>query len=98
MDLSLHLTRPTSVEAVNQLLRQAAQGPLQGLLGYTDDPHASVDFNTDPRSSIVDGTQTRLSGDRLLKPICWFDNEWGFANRMLDVADHWLQLGPDQAL
>ncbi len=91
MDLSLQLTRPASVDAVNQLLRQAALGPLQGLLGYTDDPHASVDFNTDPRSSIVDGTQTRVSGDRLLKLMCWFDNEWGFANRMLNVAHHWLQ-------
>jgi D-erythrose 4-phosphate dehydrogenase len=91
MDLSLQLTRPATVEAVNRLLRDAAQGTLQGLLGYTDDPHASVDFNTDPRSGIVDGTQTRVSGGKLLKLMCWFDNEWGFANRMLDVANCWLQ-------
>lgn len=91
MDLSLQLARPTSAAEINQLLRDAAQGSLQGLLGYTDEPHASIDFNTDPRSGIVDGTQTRVSGGQLLKLMCWFDNEWGFANRMLDVADHWLQ-------
>tara|TARA_R110001583_G_scaffold2626_2_gene18605 strand:- start:1680 stop:2744 length:1065 start_codon:yes stop_codon:yes gene_type:complete len=92
MDLSLQLSTPTTPAAVNDLLRHATrQGPLLGLLGYTDEPHASVDFNTDPRSGIVDGTQTRVSGDRLLKLMCWFDNEWGFANRMLDVAQVWLQ-------
>ena len=91
MDLSLQLTRPASVEAVNTLLRRAAQGPLQGLLGYTDEPHASIDFNTDSRSGIVDGSQTRISGDHLLKLFCWFDNEWAFANRMLDVAHAWLK-------
>jgi D-erythrose 4-phosphate dehydrogenase len=97
MDLSLQLSTPTTPKAVNQLLERATlQGPLQGLLGYTDEPHASVDFNTDPRSGIVDGTQTRISGDRLLKLICWFDNEWGFANRMLDVAQIWLQPDTEQ--
>ncbi|WP_421867540.1 type I glyceraldehyde-3-phosphate dehydrogenase [Motiliproteus sp.] len=93
MDLSLQLAQDTCTEAVNQLLRDAAAGPLNGLLGYTDEPHASIDFNTDPRSGIVDATQTRVSG-RLLKLLCWFDNEWGFANRMLDVADCWLGQGP----
>ena len=69
--------------------RGQSRASLKGLLGYTDEPHASVDFNTDPRSGVVDATQTRLSG-RLLKLMCWFDNEWGFANRMLDVAESWL--------
>ncbi|MCV6609434.1 MAG: erythrose-4-phosphate dehydrogenase, partial [Amphritea sp.] len=54
------------------------------------EPHASVDFNRDSRSGIVDGTQTRVSGQRMIKLMCWFDNEWGFANRMLDVASSWL--------
>lgn len=98
MDLSLQLSSPTTPAAVNELLRNAtAQGPLLGLLGYTDEPHASIDFNTDPRSGIVDGTQTRISGNRLLKLMCWFDNEWGFANRMLDVAEIWLQPDSPQA-
>lgn len=93
MDLALNLRCDTSAEEVNALLRSAAnEGPLVGLLGYTEEPHASVDFNRDPRSSVVDGTQTRVAGGRMLKLMCWFDNEWAFANRMLDVAQHWLQL------
>ena len=93
MDLALNLGCDTSAEEVNALLRQAAhEGPLVGLLGYTEEPHASVDFNRDPRSSVVDGTQTRVAGGRMLKLMCWFDNEWAFANRMLDVAQHWLEL------
>jgi len=90
LDISLNVASETSAEQVNQILRQAAQGPLKGLLGYTEEPHASVDFNRDSRSGIVDGTQTRVSGGKMIKLMCWFDNEWGFANRMLDVAQSWL--------
>ncbi len=93
MDLSLQVERETSAADLQQLFRDAAEGPLRGLLGYTEEPHASVDFNTDPRSAIVDGTQIRVSGGTLIKMLCWFDNEWGFANRMLDVASSWLRLG-----
>lgn len=93
MDLSINLASDTTAKAVNQLIQaHSCQGQLHLLMGYTEEPHASVDFNRDPRSVIVDGTQTRVSGQRLLKMICWFDNEWGYANRMLDVADHWLRL------
>jgi D-erythrose 4-phosphate dehydrogenase len=93
MDMAINLSRDTSAEEVNALMREAAsEGPLVGLLGYTEEPHASVDFNRDPRSGIVDGTQTRVAGGRMLKLLCWFDNEWAFANRMLDVAQHWLAL------
>ena len=74
-------------------MQQEAGGRLKGLVGYTEEPHASVDFNTDPRSAIVDGTQTKVCGGRLIKMLSWFDNEWGFASRMLDVANHWLSLG-----
>jgi D-erythrose 4-phosphate dehydrogenase len=91
MDLSVNLRRPATAEAVNQLFRQAAAGDFQGLLAYTEEPQASVDFNTDPHSLIVDATQTRLCGDRMLKLFLWFDNEWGFANRMLDVGHLWLR-------
>ncbi|MCG6658891.1 erythrose-4-phosphate dehydrogenase [Halomonas campisalis] len=86
MDLSLCVRRDTSAAEVNALLRHASQDRLAGLLGYTEEPMASVDFNHDPRSGIVDATQTRVAGGRLIKLLCWFDNEWGFANRMLDVA------------
>ncbi|TKB26575.1 erythrose-4-phosphate dehydrogenase [Desulfopila sp. IMCC35006] len=92
MDLSINVKTPTTADKVNQIMREESQGPLLGLVGYTEEPHASVDFNTDPRSSIVDGTQTRVSGGKLVKMLCWFDNEWGFANRMLDVANKWLEL------
>lgn len=85
------LSHPVTVDAVNTLLAQAAAGPWQKLLAYTADPHASVDFNHDPHSAIIDGSQTRLSGQHMLNLFLWFDNEWGFANRMLDVACHWRQ-------
>ncbi|WIX33449.1 glyceraldehyde 3-phosphate dehydrogenase NAD-binding domain-containing protein [Salinicola sp. JS01] len=91
MDMAISLARETDAAAVNACLRDASLGCYQGLLGYTDEPMASVDFNHDPRSGIVDATQTRVAGGRLLKALCWFDNEWGFANRMLDVAHHWLE-------
>lgn len=92
MDLSINVQKDTTVAEVNAIMAGKASGPLRGLVGYTEEPHASVDFNTDPRSAIVDGTQTRVCGGRLIKMLCWFDNEWGFANRMLDVANHWLSL------
>ncbi|MDO6806940.1 hypothetical protein Q4595_31065, partial [Wenyingzhuangia sp. 1_MG-2023] len=63
-----------------------ANGVFRGLLGVTYEPHASIDFNHDPRSCIVDATQTRVSAGSMLKLLLWFDNEWGFANRMLDTA------------
>ncbi|WP_036217549.1 type I glyceraldehyde-3-phosphate dehydrogenase [Marinospirillum minutulum] len=92
MDLTLCVQRDTTVAEINQLLRNASEGALQGIMGYTEEPNASVDFNHDPRSSIVDATQTHVAGKRLVKLLCWFDNEWGFANRMLDIAIHWLAL------
>jgi len=91
MDLTLCVQTDTSTEAINKVLSDAAKNQLFGLLGYTEEPHASVDFNHDPRSGIVDGTQTRVSGKRMVKILCWFDNEWGYANRMLDVALSWLK-------
>jgi D-erythrose 4-phosphate dehydrogenase len=91
LDITLQTARDTDAAEVNQVLRQAASsGPLQGLLAYTELPHASCDFNHDPHSAIVDASQTRVSGPRLVNLLAWFDNEWGFANRMLDVAGHYL--------
>ncbi|MDK2779155.1 MAG: erythrose-4-phosphate dehydrogenase [Pseudomonadota bacterium] len=86
LDLSLQLREKTSSQAVNDLIQSAADGRLSGILGITREAHASIDFNHDPRSGVVDATQTRVSGGRLLKMLVWFDNEWGFANRMLDTA------------
>ncbi|MBF8778892.1 erythrose-4-phosphate dehydrogenase [Pseudomonas fulva] len=92
LDITLQTARATSTAEVNRVLRDAALGgPLHGLLAYTELPHASCDFNHDPHSAIVDASQTRVSGPRLVNLLAWFDNEWGFANRMLDVAGHYLQ-------
>jgi D-erythrose 4-phosphate dehydrogenase len=95
LDLSINVQRPTDAAAVNAIFREASEGSLQGLLGYTEEPHASIDFNTDPRSAIIDGTQTRVSAGKLVKLMVWFDNEWGYVNRMLDVARSWLELDKD---
>ncbi|SEQ92770.1 D-erythrose 4-phosphate dehydrogenase [Amphritea atlantica] len=95
LDISLNVSEETSAVHVNQIIRRAAEGPLKGLLGYTEEAHASVDFNRDSRSGVVDGTQTRVSGGKMIKLMCWFDNEWGFANRMLDVAQAWLNCRSD---
>lgn len=86
LDVSLQLASSTTSQAVNQLLQSAADQQWRGLLGMTYEPHASIDFNHDPRSVIVDATQTRVSAGSMLKLLLWFDNEWGFANRMLDTA------------
>lgn len=86
MDLSVTLASEVSIAQVNQALAKAAAGSLRGVLGYTEAPLVSADFNHDARSCIVDGTQTRVSHKRLVKVLTWCDNEWGFANRMLDTA------------
>lgn len=91
IDLSVLLKTDVDIHAVNRLLRQAAEGPLSGILGYTEEPLASCDFNHDPRSGIVDAGQTRVSRQRLVKVLIWFDNEWGYANRMIELACHWLR-------
>ena len=93
LDITLTTARDTDAAEVNRLLREAAtSGPLKGLLAYTELPHASCDFNHDPHSAIVDASQTRVSGPRLVNLLAWFDNEWGFANRMIDVAEHYLHV------
>jgi glyceraldehyde 3-phosphate dehydrogenase/D-erythrose 4-phosphate dehydrogenase len=89
IDLTISTQRPVSASEVNQLLTEAAQGPLANLVAYSEAAHASIDFNHDPHSAIVDGSQTRSGGSHLVNLFVWFDNEWGFANRMLEVAHHW---------
>jgi erythrose-4-phosphate dehydrogenase len=93
MDLTVVVRRDVDTVAVNGMLAEAAASRFAGVLGYTDEPLASCDFNHDPRSCTVDAGQTRVSGGRLVKVLIWFDNEWGYANRMLDVAGHWCRIG-----
>ncbi|MGH8536561.1 MAG: type I glyceraldehyde-3-phosphate dehydrogenase [Gammaproteobacteria bacterium] len=86
VDLSFVAARETSKEEINAVLREAAQGELKGLLEYNDEPLVSVDFNHHPASSIYDATQTRVIDGTMVKVLSWYDNEWGFSNRMLDVT------------
>ena len=89
MDLTVSVKTPTDEAAVNRALQAAANSGFDGVLGYTEEPLASCDFNHDARSSIIDASQTRVSGGQLVKVLTWFDNEWAYANRMLDVARYW---------
>ncbi|MFI2812235.1 type I glyceraldehyde-3-phosphate dehydrogenase [Microbulbifer sp. YPW16] len=86
IDLSVQLHNTVTQAEVNDVLSAAAKNDFAGVLGYTEEPLASCDYNHDPRSGIVDASQTRVAGGKLVKVLIWFDNEWGFANRMLDVA------------
>jgi len=86
MDITLGVHAPTSVEAVNEMLGQAAVSEFNGILGVSDEELVSCDFNHDPRSAIVDLPQTRVAGRRMIKIQAWFDNDWGYSNRMLDTT------------
>ena len=93
MDLSLNLSSDVSISDINQAIIDAQNNGLAGILGYTTEPLVSIDFNHDPHSCIVDGNQTRVSHKRLVKLLIWCDNEWGFANRLLDTAFTMSQVG-----
>ncbi len=86
VDLSFTAKRATTVAEVNSIIEAASLGELKGILGYTTEPLVSIDYNHDPRSSIFDGTLTKVSEGTLVKVCSWYDNEWGFSNRMLDTA------------
>ena len=86
VDLSFIAARETTVDEINSFLKAAADGEMKGVLAYTDKPLVSIDFNHDPASSTCDSTLTRVMGGKLVKVIAWYDNEWGFSNRMLDTT------------
>ncbi len=85
-DAVFEVARDTTVEEVNELLQAAADGPLSGILGYETRPLVSVDYARDPRSSIVDAGLTRVTDGTQVKVLAWYDNEWGYANRMVELA------------
>ena len=91
IDLVLTLKQDSTAAQINTLLAEAANGPLRGWLAYSNEPHASIDFNHDPHSAIIDGSQTLTCSPRQINLLLWFDNEWGFANRMVEVAGYWLK-------
>lgn len=86
VDLKFIASRATSVEEINTAIRTAAAGPLKGVLGFTDAPNVSVDFNHDPHSSIFHMDQTKVMDGTFVSVMSWYDNEWGFSNRMADTA------------
>ena len=88
MDLSITVDKSVTIQDINDCLHAAAETELRGIFGYNEAPLVSIDFNHDPRSSIIDGTQTRVSDGHLVKLLVWCDNEWGFANRLLDTTQY----------
>jgi glyceraldehyde 3-phosphate dehydrogenase len=86
VDFKFVAKKPTSKEEINAAIKAAADGPLKGVLGYTDAPNVSLDFNHDPRSSIFHNDQTKVMEGKFASILSWYDNEWGFSNRMADTA------------
>jgi glyceraldehyde 3-phosphate dehydrogenase len=86
VDLTFEAARGTTVEEINTAIRKAADGPLKGILGYTDEKLVSMDFNHDPHSSVFHMDQTKVMDGTMCRILTWYDNEWGFSNRMSDTA------------
>jgi len=89
VDLTFSAKRATSVEEVNQAMKEAAAGPMKGIVAYNTDPLVSIDFNHDPHSAIFDATLTKVIDGTLVKVCAWYDNEWGFSYRMIDTTLAW---------
>ncbi|MGG3281308.1 type I glyceraldehyde-3-phosphate dehydrogenase [Paenibacillus solani] len=85
-DLVIETSKPVTREAVNEALKAAAEGPLKGIMNYSEEPLVSSDYNTDPASSTIDSLSTMVVGDNMVKVISWYDNEWGYSNRVVDLA------------
>jgi glyceraldehyde 3-phosphate dehydrogenase len=94
IDLTFTPKRDTTLEEVNRVLKAAADaGPLKGILAYTDEPLVSIDLNHNPASSTVDSLETAVLEGKLVRVVSWYDNEWGFSNRMVDTAGAMAKLG-----
>jgi glyceraldehyde 3-phosphate dehydrogenase len=88
VDLTVELSKPATVEQVNAAVKKAAEGPLKGILRYVDEPLVSVDFNHSPYSSEFDALSTKVIEGRMVKVLAWYDNEWGYSCRTVDLAKH----------
>ena len=86
VDLTFQPARDTSKEEVNALLKAAAEGPMKGVLAFSTEPLVSIDYNHDPQSSTIDSLETAVIDGKLVRVLSWYDNEWGFSNRMVDTA------------
>jgi glyceraldehyde 3-phosphate dehydrogenase len=87
-DLVCEVKKETSVEEVNAALKKASEGELKGIMGYSEEPLVSIDYKGDPRSSIVDALSTLVIGGNLVKVVSWYDNEWGYSNRIVDLVNY----------
>jgi glyceraldehyde 3-phosphate dehydrogenase len=94
VDLVCEMSRDTEADEVNAAMREAAAGPLAGILAYTEDPIVSTDIVADPHSSIFDAEQTMVIDGRLVKVVAWYDNEWGYSNRCVELAAKVLEPKP----
>ena len=86
VDLTFQASRDTTVDEVNSIIKAASEGELKGILGYSEEPLVSIDYNHSPMSSTLDSELTKVMGNRMVKVLSWYDNEWGFSNRMLDTS------------
>ena len=93
VDLTVELAKPATAEDINAALKNAAEGQLKGILGYTDLPLVSIDYNHCALSSAVDGDSTMVIGDNMAKIVSWYDNEWGYSNRVVDLAAYVVSKG-----
>ncbi len=87
VDLVVELEKPATVEEINAALKEAAEGPMKGILGYEERPLVSIDYKKDERSSIIDALSTMVIGDNMAKIVSWYDNEWGYSNRIVDLVN-----------
>ncbi len=86
VDLTFETEKPVTKDAIHAAMKAAAEGPMKGILAYVDEPLVSGDYIGDPHSSIFDATMTQVIGDRFAKVFAWYDNEWGFSNRMVELT------------
>ncbi|HEX7713272.1 MAG TPA: type I glyceraldehyde-3-phosphate dehydrogenase, partial [Bacillota bacterium] len=93
VDLVADLEQSATAEAINQALQEAASGPLRGILAYSEEPLVSKDFNGDPNSSIIDALSTMVIDGNMAKVVSWYDNEWGYSNRVADLASYIVKKG-----
>ncbi|MFY9402541.1 MAG: type I glyceraldehyde-3-phosphate dehydrogenase, partial [Candidatus Omnitrophota bacterium] len=93
VDLTLSLAKKATAEELNAALKAASEGAMKGILGYTEDPVVSIDFNHCRLSSVVDAKSTKVIQDDFVKVLSWYDNEWGYSNRVVDLCEYIIRKG-----
>lgn len=93
VDMVIETKKPVTKESVNAAFKAASEGPMDGVLGYSDEPLVSIDYKGDPRSSIIDSLSTMVMGDNMVKVVSWYDNEWGYSNRIVDLVSFIIDKG-----